>query len=162
MPGQIKRGFMKFDGCVRAILVGFLAICMSVCSVAQGVQKTHELGVRGSQFTLDGRPVFLLGCSYYGALGGDEKTWRADLDDMQKAGINWIRVWATWSAFGRNVSAVDGKTGEPRGEFMEKLKQLVAECDRRGMVVDVSLSRGNGVAGPGGLKSIDAHLRAAQ
>jgi hypothetical protein len=37
---------------------------------------------------------------------------------------------------------------------------LVEECDRRGMAVDVTLSRGNGVTGPPRLPSLDAHRRA--
>jgi hypothetical protein len=143
-------------------LAAVLILCFASGTVARDADTMPRLGVRGSEFTLDDRPVFLLGCSYYGALGGDEKTWRADLDDMQKAGMNWIRVWATWAAFGRNDSAVDGKTGEPRAAQMEKLKALVAECNRRGMVVDVTLSRGNGVAGPGGLRTIEAHQRAVE
>jgi hypothetical protein len=111
---------------------------------------------------VDDRPVFLLGCSYYGALGADEKSWKADLDDMQKAGINWIRVWATWGAFGRDVSAVDGQTGRPRQPYFDKLKALVAECDRRGMVVDVTLSRGNDITGANRLATIESHQRAVE
>jgi hypothetical protein len=102
----------------------------------------------------------LLGCSYYGALGADAKAWQADLDDMQRAGINWIRVWATWAAFGADVSAVDGKTGEPRQEYLEKLQALVAECDRRGMIVDVTLTRGNG--GPSRLDNLKSHTAAVE
>ncbi len=33
--------------------------------------------------------------------------------------------------------------GRPREPFLGRLKWLVAECDRRGLVVDVTLTRGN-------------------
>lgn len=122
---------------------------------------THALGISGTQFTIDRKPVFLLGCSYYGALGAGETTWKADLDDMQRAGINWIRVWATWAAFDTDVSAVD-RTGRAREPYLHKLTQLLAECDRRGMIVDVTLSRGNGVTGPSRLAKIDEHRRAVE
>ena len=35
-----------------------------------------------------------------------------------------------------------------REPYLSKLQGLVAECDRRGMIVDVTLSRGNGITGP--------------
>jgi hypothetical protein len=119
------------------------------------------LGVRGPQFTLDGAPQFLYGISYYGALGAPEEFARKDLDEMQQHGFNWIRVWATWSAFTNDVSAVDGE-GRAREPFLSKLKWLVAECERRGLVVDVTLSRGNGVTGPSRLQTLEAHVRAVE
>lgn len=122
---------------------------------AEGVQAATQLGIEGSQFTLNGRPTFLLGLSYYGALGAPEGLLRQDLEEMQRYRVNWIRVWATWAAFGNDVSAVDGE-GRPREPFLTKLKELVAECDRRGLVVDVTLSRG------AGLPTLEAHRRAVE
>ncbi|RKY01275.1 hypothetical protein DRP77_09935 [Candidatus Poribacteria bacterium] len=120
-----------------------------------------ELGVKGERFAIDGRPTFLLGISYYGALGAPDEFIRRDLDDMKRYGFNWIRVWATWAAFGNDVSAVDGE-GNPREPFLSKLERLIAECDRRGMIVDVTLSRGNSITGPGRLQSLEAHLKAVR
>jgi hypothetical protein len=119
------------------------------------------LGIKDTRFTLNGSPTFLLGISYYGALGAPEATLKQDLDEMQRHGFNWLRLWATWHAFENDVAAVDGE-GHPRPQFLERLKSLVAECDRRGMVVDVTLSRGNGVTGPQRLQSLAAHRRAVE
>jgi hypothetical protein len=119
------------------------------------------LGVRGTQFTVNGRPTFLLGVSYYGALGAPREVIARDLDEMSRRGFNWLRVWATWSAFGQDVSAVD-PGGRPRPEYLRKLARLVGECDRRGLVVDVTLSRGNGVTGRPRLQTLEAHERAAE
>jgi hypothetical protein len=33
------------------------------------------------------------------ASGAPEDFVRADLDDLRRAGFDWIRVWATWNAF---------------------------------------------------------------
>ena len=99
------------------------------------------LGIEGTRFTLDGKPVFLLGISYYGGLGAAQDFVRRDLDDMQRQGFNWLRVWATWSSADQDVSAVDSE-GHPREPFLGRLQWLVAECDRRGLVVDVTLTRG--------------------
>jgi hypothetical protein len=110
---------------------------------------------------LNGKPVFLYGISYYGALGASEEAAQRDLDAMQRHGFNWFRMWANWQAFDNDVGAVDAE-GRPRELFLKKLEALIAECDRRGMVVDVSLSRGNGVSGPARLQTPEAHQRAVE
>jgi endo-1,4-beta-mannosidase len=127
----------------------------------EGAMAKIGLGIRETQFNLNGKSTFLLGISYYGALGASEEFIRCDLDDMKHYGFNWIRVWATWGAFGNEVSAVDSE-GNPREPFLGKLKWLVDECDEQGMVVDITLSRGNGVTGPGRLQTLEAHRRAVE
>ena len=113
------------------------------------------LGVRGGEFTLNGQPKFLLGFSYYGALGAHQDAVRKDLDDAQRLGFNWLRVWATWNVFGEDISAV-GTNGTAREPFLGRLKWLVAECDRRGLVVDVTLTRGET------LRSLGAHQQGVE
>lgn len=120
-----------------------------------------RLSTEGGRFCLDGRPAFLYGVSYYAGLGASEDTVRRDLDDMGRHGFNWLRVWATWAAFGDDVSAVDD-AGRPREPFLSRLVWLVGECDERDLVCDVTLSRGNGATGPPRLQTLDAHLRAAE
>ncbi len=98
------------------------------------------LGIDGTRFSLGGKPTFLLGISYYGGLGASQDSVRQDLDDMQGHGFNWLRIWATWGSGDQDVSAVDAQ-GRPREPFLSRLQWLVAECDRRGLVVDVTLAR---------------------
>ncbi len=45
------------------------------------------LGIQGTRFTLNGKPTFLLGISYYGGLGAPEGFLRRDLDDLQRHGF---------------------------------------------------------------------------
>jgi hypothetical protein len=59
--------------------------------VSQIMSRT-ELAIKGEQFTINGKPTFLLGISYYGALGASKDFIQRDLDDMQKYGFNWFRV----------------------------------------------------------------------
>jgi hypothetical protein len=75
-------------------------------TLAEGGRRpvTH-LGADGTRFTINGKPAFLFGASYYGALGASDETVLLDLADLKKHGINWVRVWATWAAFGEDVSA---------------------------------------------------------
>lgn len=147
---------------LRMILFPLLIFANCPAVPAELPKSKHELAVRSSAFTINDKPVFLLGCSYYGALGGNKETWQGDLDDMQKGGINWIRVWATWAAFEQDVSAVKGETGQPRPEYLDVLRALIVECDRREMIVDVTLSRQNSVSGPARLQSIEAHQQAVE
>ncbi len=99
------------------------------------------LGIKGRCFTIEDKPTFLLGISYYGALGAPREFIRKDLEDMKKFSFNWLRVWATWNAYGEDVSAVD-KEGNPREPYFRKLAWIVKECDRRGLIVDITLNRG--------------------
>jgi len=102
------------------------------------------LRVDGLHFTIDGKPAFLLGCSYYGGIGAPKSILDRDLDRLRRLGFNWIRVWATWNVFGEDISAVTGD-GRPREPYLTRLRDLVGACDRRHMVVDVTLSRGRDV-----------------
>ena len=134
---------------------GTSLICLcALCASARAV----TLGVDGTRFTLDGKPTFLLGISYYGGLGAPDETVAADLDDLAARGVNWIRVWATWTSGGSDVSAVDG-AGAARQPYMDRLVRLVGEADVRGIVVDVTLTRGGG---EGSVSTLDAHLEAVR
>lgn len=122
-----------------------------------------ELRISQGRFLFNGNPSFLLSCSYFAALGANEKNIRGDLDDLQKPGFNCIRVWATWRSSGVDISAVD-EQGNARQPYMQRLVELVRECDRRGMVVDLTLTRGKpGIQGQAAhqraIESIDRQLR---
>src|SRR5262249_47480480 len=126
-----------------------------------GTGPVTRLGTDGTRFTVNGRPAFLFGVSYYGALGAPDETVRRDLADLKKHGFNWVRVWATWAAFGEDVSAVDAD-GKPREPFLKRLERLVAACDEQGVVVDVTLSRGDGSTRPPPPPTPGAHPPAAR
>jgi hypothetical protein len=113
------------------------------------------LGIDSSSFTLNGRKTFLLGVSYYGALGAPDDFIARDLDDLESLGFNWIRVWAVWDAFDNNVSAVD-TAGNAREPYLSKLKDVVAAAENRGIVVDVTLARMSC------LPNQEAHLQAVE
>jgi hypothetical protein len=120
-----------------------------------------RLGIDRTHFTVNDKSTFLFGVSYYGALGASDETVRRDLADLKKHGFNWIRVWATWASFGEDVSAVDAE-GKAREAGLKKLERFVALCDEQGIVVDLTLSRGNGTTGPARLQTLEAHRQAVQ
>lgn len=134
----------------------FIILFFCVIALLQpSVKGATVLGLEGTRFTLDGKPAFLLGFSYYAGLGASEEFIRSDLEDFQMHGFNWLRVWATWAAFGNDVSAVDAQ-GRVREPFLNRLTWLVAEGDRRGLIVDVTLTRGER------LPNYEAHLHAVE
>jgi hypothetical protein len=157
----------------RALSFALLAILSTLSPVSPGAAdllpaaKT-TLGIDGTRFTINNKPTFLLGFSYYGALGAPEEFIRLDLDDFQRLGFNWLRVWATWDAFHHSISAFD-LDGHPREPCFSRLKSLVADCDRRGLILDITLSRQNtsdptpaNIAAAGQLPNFEAHLRAVE
>lgn len=123
--------------------------------------RSTDLGIAGTRFTINGIPTFLLGISYYAGLGAPQEYILADLDKIKSYSFNWIRVWATWAAFNNDVSAVNME-GNPREPFLSKLRWIIEECDKLGIVVDVTLSRGNGVTGPERLQALEFHINAVQ
>lgn len=126
----------------RSVILLMLSCLSQTGFGANADQAKHTvLGVDGAHWTLNGQNTFLLGFSYYGALGASKDFVRKDLSDFQAHGFNWLRVWATWSAYGTNVSAVT-PAGLPRQPYLARLEWLVAECDRLGFVVDITLTRG--------------------
>ena len=142
-------------------------LCITSTDFVEAQPRTNPttvLGSRDVQFIINDEPAFLLGVSYYAGLGASEDFIQQDLDDLQRHGFNWLRVWATWAAFENDVSAVDAN-GAPREPFLAKLKWLVAECDRRGMIVDVTLTRGkrsDASLGAGNVPDFESHQRAVE
>lgn len=160
MTRHSSRHLLRLAEAMVSVIV-FVGLAWAVEPQSEG---RTVLGVQETRFTINARPTFLLGISYYGALGASEGSIRRDLDDLQRHGFNWLRVWATWGAFDHDVSAVDAR-GEPRAPFLDKLQWLVAECERRGMIVDVTLTRGKrsakSLAG-GNLPDFESHQRAVE
>ena len=113
---------------------------------ALSLQTETAPGVDGVRFTLNGRLMFLLGMSYYGGSdrhGNDlagSTTWSAD-------GFNWPRSWATWGGVGHTASAVDARGGFARRHRETRLAG--GGCDCRGIIVDVTSTRGK-VSTPSG------------
>src|SRR5580765_1161607 len=68
---------------------------------------TTILGVADGHFTINNRPTFLLGFSYFAVLGAQDDFIRQDLNAFQLRGFNCLRVFATWNVFGTDFSAVD-------------------------------------------------------
>ena len=143
-------------------MLNLRVLVLSLLMAAAAYAGTN-LGIDGTRFTLNSRPTFLLGISYYAGLEASDETVDRDLTRMREIGFNWIRLWAVWLSRGSNPSAVDAE-GNPREEYMARLKTLVAKCDRAGLVVDVTLDCQTATADDkqGYLATLESHRRAVE
>jgi len=140
---------------IKIVAAGLLIAMMSTPSLAATLGITKD----GRFFTVDGRPTYLNGISYYSALSlADPNQVRADLNDMAADGFNWIRVWAHWNSEGDDICALnaDGKVREP---YLSRLKSLVKMCNERKIIVDVTMARDRKQAFAGYLEGARALAR---
>ena len=146
--------------CARGLATCVVATSL-VIVLALGAGAQTELRAQDGRFLINGAPTFLYGLSYYGGLGASEETLTLDLDAAKRHGFNWIRVWATWMAYSNDVSVVDAE-GRARAAQVDRLRRIVADCDRRGLVVDVTIGRGSWTGNPAMLRAPEAHRRAVE
>lgn len=94
----------------------------------QPTGKGPKLAIAGERFTLNGKPTFLLGVSYF-----DGRFWRAsDLDALAARRFNLIRIWLDWA---------DRGFFDKQGNLAHApvLLELVRACAARGIVLDVTI-----------------------
>jgi hypothetical protein len=135
----------------------FAAAAVAPAKPAVLAPRHTVLGTIGTRFTIDAKPTFLLGISYYTGLGASDSVVRGDLAAIKRHGFNWLRVWAACDFYGNDVSAVDG-SGAAREPYLGRVRRLVELCDQQGTVVDVTLTRG--VGSPPHLATTDELSRA--
>jgi hypothetical protein len=122
-----------------------IAACCTVVAGVLGVLlgdrfithvATPRLGIAGDKFSLNGTPTFLLGASYFDALG-----WKAsDFDALAARRFNLIRIWMDWHVWtdrSRTFFDVDGHLRYP-----QTLLELVRAAGARGLMVDVTILHG--------------------
>jgi hypothetical protein len=93
--------------------------------------------VEGSGMTGD----FLLGVSYYGAVGiTNANRMRGDLDDFEARGLNNVRVWGNWTHWDAANSTIFNGNGTIIGGALSRLILLTQEAAARNMIVDLTFS----------------------
>ena len=109
----------------------------------------HEISVSGTRFLLDGKPFPYTGISFFNAIynpnfnksSADRVRW---LRKFEKYGINVLRVWSQWDSKRGFVDAcaecsLYQPDGTLRSANVERLKQILADADREGMVIELTL-----------------------
>ena len=110
---------------------------------------SHEITVSGTRFRLDGEPFPYTGVSFFNAnynptFNKSSVERRAWLRKFKGYGINVLRVWAQWDNARGFVDAAKDHTlyhpdGTLRQEHVRVLKELLADCDVEGVVVELTL-----------------------
>ncbi|MDP2996277.1 MAG: hypothetical protein Q8N47_02240 [Bryobacterales bacterium] len=121
-----------------------LAVCLFLVSA-----NAREITVSGTRFLIDGKPFPYTGISFFNAIynpafnrSGEERAkW---LEKFQRYGINVLRVWSQWDSKRGFVDACPECTlyypdGRLREASLERLKQIAADADRAGMVIELVL-----------------------
>ncbi|MBI4873133.1 MAG: hypothetical protein HY822_00725 [Acidobacteria bacterium] len=109
----------------------------------------REIAVTGTHFALDGKPFPYTGVSFFNAIynpsfnQSSEERWKW-IEKFQRYGINVLRVWAQWDSKRGFVDACSECTlyypdGRLRQDRVERLKQILTDADRAGMVVQLAL-----------------------
>lgn len=108
-----------------------------------------EIGVRGTEFVLDGKPFPYTGMSFFNAIYNPAFNASSEargqwLDKFGSYGINVLRVWAQWDNARGFVDACPECSlyradGSLRAERVAVLKAMAADAERRGMVIELVL-----------------------
>jgi hypothetical protein len=102
--------------------------------------QTSDCGpfVTGGTNWLNGE--FLLGISYYGAIGAETEDVVSDLEYFHSRGINNVRVWANWTHQGAQNSTVFDANGTLLTGPRNRLEALIAAARGLDMTVDLTFT----------------------
>ena len=131
------------------LVVLLLAALAGAPAAAQHHPAKHELAVSGTRFLLNGEPFPFTGVSFFNAIYNpvfnrdpeERKRW---MRKFQRYGVNVLRVWAQWDNARGFVDACAECTlyhpdGRLRDGPIERLKQIAADADEVGTVVELVL-----------------------
>src|SRR3954469_11457012 len=118
-----------------AVLILFSAIAVSAAP---------RLDIKGSRFTVDGAPRFLVFLSYFDGVRRVAGGLADDLDYL-KTRVDGIRVFPNWWEYAcpprsGNDTLFD-LNGEIRPAVWRAVDTLISEAGERGLIVDLSFSR---------------------
>jgi hypothetical protein len=128
-------------------LLPVLALALLIGPAA--AQAPHELAVSGTQFRLNGQPFPFTGISFFNAIynpafnqsSQERRQW---LRKFGQYGINVLRIWSQWDSRRGYADTCDACTlyhpdGTLRGEHVSRLKEIIADADALGMVIELVL-----------------------
>lgn len=118
-------------------------------AAAAEVVTKHEITVSGTRFLLNDEPFPYTGISFFNALYNptfnksfaERMQW---LGKFQKYGINVLRIWCQWDNKRGFADAGPDSTmyyldGRLRAKHLQTLKDILADADKAGMVVELVL-----------------------
>ena len=120
-----------------------------LASALAGSDAGPVLGIRGTEFTLDGAHFEFTGVSFFNAIynaefNRSEQLRREWLRKFRRYGINVLRVWAQWDNRRGFVDACPECTlfasdGTLRGKPLATLKEILSSAAAEGMMIELTL-----------------------
>jgi hypothetical protein len=131
---------------MRITLALTLALLLPVSAAAQ---SRHEVTVSGTTFQLNGKHFPWTGISFFNAIynpafnkSSEERVkW---MQKFQKYGVNVLRLWGQWDAGRGYVDSCSECSlyrgdGSLRENHVARLKEIAADADKLGMVIELAL-----------------------
>jgi hypothetical protein len=131
---------------MRITLALTLALLLAASTAAQ---PRHEITVSGTTFQLNGKHFPFTGISFFNAIynpafnksSAERVKW---MQKFQKYGVNVLRLWGQWDA-GRGYvdscaeCSLYQSDGSLRAEHVARFKEIAADADRLGIVIELAL-----------------------
>jgi hypothetical protein len=118
--------------CCR-LIVAFACMCIFG---QPGSSTAQILASGGDHFTGDGVRQFIVFASYFHGLERPAETLAVDLSWLKSKGVMGVRVWP---------NATNPRLMSSNGELdvigLQRLKSIIAQAARRGMIVDITFTR---------------------
>lgn len=137
---------------MRILITLILCVLIVVPSTAQtnaATQPSNELTISGTSFLLNGQPFPFTGISFFNAIynptfNRSHEERRKWLEKFKRYGINVLRVWGQWDTARGYVDTCKTCTlyfpdGRLRMEHVARLKEIIVDADKLGMVIQVAL-----------------------
>ena len=104
--------------------------------------QANAITIKNGQFLQDGKPIFLLGLSYFDGLSASPKLLESDLNFFGERGFNALRVWANWYPdFQPKTIGLLESDGTVNSQMLNRLLGMIKAADKKGFVIKLTFSR---------------------
>ena len=143
---------------IRILVAAVLILAAPLRAVSQ---SKHEISISGTSFLLDGAPFPYTGYTFFNAIynkafNQSSAARRQWMEKFQRYGINVLRIWTQWATRRGFMDECPDCTfyfpdGRLRTENVERLKEILADADAEGMVIELTIFASQDVVANGGL-----------
>lgn len=104
--------------------------------------QANAITIKNGQFIQDGKPIFLLGLSYFDGLSASPRILESDLNFFGERGFNALRVWANWYPdFQPKTTGLLEPDGNVNVQLLNRLRRMIEMANKKGFVIKLTFSR---------------------